>query len=123
MTSNLVSRYDLTLAGRPGSSTSLLNLLSLGRRGRRLLFNKMLSLSLRCCHDDDAAANYDDDDGDDDADGDDPMLASQVTYPDFSYDCEALAVDPVTRYRIVPPGQKAILEGDVAPSVQNDDNG
>ena len=122
MTSKLVSKYDPILAGRPGSSTSLLNLLSLGRRGRRLLFNKMLSLSLRCCHDDDAAANYDDDDGDDDADGDaaadygaddghaddahvddvdaddDPMLATQVTYPDFSYDCEALAVDPVTRY-------------------------
>ena len=27
-------------------------------------------------------------------------VAAQVTYPDFSYDCEALAVDPVTRYSI-----------------------
>ena len=66
-----------------------------------MLFNKMLSLSLRCCHDDDDA-DYGADDGhadfgDVDAD-DDPMLTTQVTYPDFSYDCEALAVDPVTRY-------------------------
>ena len=27
-------------------------------------------------------------------------VAAQVTYPDFSYDCEALAVDPITRYSI-----------------------
>ena len=26
------------------------------------------------------------------------MLTAQVTYPDFKYDCEALAVDPATRY-------------------------
>ena len=26
------------------------------------------------------------------------LLTAQVTYPDFKYDCEALAVDPVTRY-------------------------
>ena len=68
-----------------------------------MLFNKMMSLLLRCCHnDDDAAADYGTDDGHadfDDVDADDdPMLATQVTYPDFSYDCEALAVDPVTRY-------------------------
>ena len=72
-----------------------------------MLFNKMLSLLLRCCYDadSDAAADYGADDGHaddahvDDVDADDdPMLATQVTYPDFSYDCEALAVDPVTRY-------------------------
>ena len=44
------------------------------------------------------------DDGDGDGDNDDAdvdsILTAQVTYPDFSYDCEALAVDPVTRCSI-----------------------